>query len=158
VLTEDLLLVVRSEHAKMAAVVQQQQMELHQVQAQYAAYSAMQVRAVLLLTTFSICSSMHTDRRCVPSPRVVEQIDLTEYGANLIFVLTPCRATLRLHLLVLLPRLHLANSPHLHQMANNRRHHHHQRRAILLNQPKPILLIGESPFDISRRTLLTNYI
>ncbi|KAF8892158.1 hypothetical protein BD779DRAFT_1798808 [Infundibulicybe gibba] len=40
VLTEDLLLVVRSEHAKMAAVVHQQQMELHQVQAQYAAYSA----------------------------------------------------------------------------------------------------------------------
>ncbi|KAF9269281.1 hypothetical protein L218DRAFT_851329 [Marasmius fiardii PR-910] len=43
VLTEDLLLVVRSEHAKMAAVVQQQQMELHQAQAQYAAYSAMAV-------------------------------------------------------------------------------------------------------------------
>ncbi|KAK1233495.1 hypothetical protein PQX77_003350 [Marasmius sp. AFHP31] len=42
VLTEDLLLVVRSEHAKMASVVQQQQMELHQAQAQYAAYSAMQ--------------------------------------------------------------------------------------------------------------------
>ncbi|KAL0574025.1 hypothetical protein V5O48_001172 [Marasmius crinis-equi] len=42
VLTEDLLLVVRSEHAKMATVVQQQQMELHQAQAQYAAYSAMQ--------------------------------------------------------------------------------------------------------------------
>ncbi|THU93891.1 hypothetical protein K435DRAFT_182116 [Dendrothele bispora CBS 962.96] len=43
VLTEDLLLVVRSEHAKMAAVVQQQQMELHQMQTQYAAYSAMAV-------------------------------------------------------------------------------------------------------------------
>ncbi|KAG6896354.1 hypothetical protein C0992_008816 [Termitomyces sp. T32_za158] len=41
VLTEDLLLVVRQEHAKVAAVVQQQQMELHQAQAQYAAYSAM---------------------------------------------------------------------------------------------------------------------
>ncbi|ESK85044.1 kh domain-containing protein [Moniliophthora roreri MCA 2997] len=41
VLTEDLLLVVRAEHAKMAAVVQQQQMELHQAQAQYAAYNAM---------------------------------------------------------------------------------------------------------------------
>ncbi|KAK7062517.1 hypothetical protein VNI00_000005 [Paramarasmius palmivorus] len=41
VLTEDLLLVVRAEHAKMAVVVQQQQMELHQAQAQYAAYSAM---------------------------------------------------------------------------------------------------------------------
>ncbi|KAF9466184.1 hypothetical protein BDZ94DRAFT_1158699 [Collybia nuda] len=43
VLTEDLLLVVRSEHAKMAAIVHQQQMELHQAQAQYAAYSAMAV-------------------------------------------------------------------------------------------------------------------
>jgi len=41
VLTEDLLLVVRSEHSKMATVLQQQQMELHQAQAQYAAYSAM---------------------------------------------------------------------------------------------------------------------
>ncbi|KDR68433.1 hypothetical protein GALMADRAFT_257162 [Galerina marginata CBS 339.88] len=41
VLTEDLLLVVRQEHAKMQVVVQQQQQELHQAQAQYAAYSAM---------------------------------------------------------------------------------------------------------------------
>ncbi|KAK0239272.1 hypothetical protein EDD85DRAFT_829632 [Armillaria nabsnona] len=41
VLTEDLLLVVRAEHAKMASVVQQQQMELHQAQMQYAAYSTM---------------------------------------------------------------------------------------------------------------------
>ncbi|GLB41602.1 putative K homology RNA-binding domain containing protein [Lyophyllum shimeji] len=41
VLTEDLLLVVRSEHAKMQAILHQQQMELHQAQAQYAAYSAM---------------------------------------------------------------------------------------------------------------------
>ncbi|KAG6915690.1 hypothetical protein DXG01_010418 [Tephrocybe rancida] len=41
VLTEDLLLVVRQEHAKVAVVVQQQQMELHHAQAQYAAYSAM---------------------------------------------------------------------------------------------------------------------
>ncbi|KAF8916141.1 hypothetical protein CPB85DRAFT_1216939 [Mucidula mucida] len=39
VLTEDLLLVVRAEHAKMASVVQAQQMELHQAQMQYAAYS-----------------------------------------------------------------------------------------------------------------------
>ncbi|PFH50302.1 hypothetical protein AMATHDRAFT_61357 [Amanita thiersii Skay4041] len=39
VLTEDLLLVVRSEHAKMQTVLQQQQMELHQAQAQYAAYA-----------------------------------------------------------------------------------------------------------------------
>ncbi|KAK0436874.1 eukaryotic type KH-domain type I [Armillaria borealis] len=43
VLTEDLLLVVRAEHAKMASVVQQQQMELHQAQMQYAAYSTMAV-------------------------------------------------------------------------------------------------------------------
>ncbi|KNZ81591.1 hypothetical protein J132_11223 [Termitomyces sp. J132] len=41
VLTEDLLLVVRQEHAKVAVIVHQQQMELHQAQAQYAAYSAM---------------------------------------------------------------------------------------------------------------------
>ncbi|KAG6852595.1 hypothetical protein C0991_010720 [Blastosporella zonata] len=39
VLTDDLLLVVRQEHAKVAVVVQQQQMELHHAQAQYAAYS-----------------------------------------------------------------------------------------------------------------------
>ena len=41
VLAEDLLLVVRQEHAKMQLALQQQQMELHQTQAQYAAYSAM---------------------------------------------------------------------------------------------------------------------
>ncbi|TDL24653.1 hypothetical protein BD410DRAFT_98865 [Rickenella mellea] len=40
VLTEDLLEVVRSEHAKAASIMQQQQMELHQAQAAYAAYSA----------------------------------------------------------------------------------------------------------------------
>jgi len=39
VLTEDLLEVVRSEHAKMQSIVQQQQMELHQAQMQYAAYA-----------------------------------------------------------------------------------------------------------------------
>jgi hypothetical protein len=39
VLTDDLLEVVRSEHAKMQLVVQQQQMELHQAQMQYAAYA-----------------------------------------------------------------------------------------------------------------------
>lgn len=43
VLTEDLLQVVRSEHAKMQTILHQQQMELHQAQAQYAAYSAMAV-------------------------------------------------------------------------------------------------------------------
>ena len=40
VLTEDLLEVVRQEHAKARTVLQQQQMELHQAQAAYAAYSA----------------------------------------------------------------------------------------------------------------------
>ncbi|KAJ3738085.1 hypothetical protein EV360DRAFT_97913 [Lentinula raphanica] len=40
VLTEDLLPVVRAEHARMAAIVQAQQMELHQAQQQYAAYAA----------------------------------------------------------------------------------------------------------------------
>lgn len=39
-LTEDLLEVVRGEHDKMKALLQQQQMELHQAQVQYAAYSA----------------------------------------------------------------------------------------------------------------------
>jgi hypothetical protein len=39
-LTEDLLSVVRAEHTKAKAILQQQQMELHQAQAQYAAYNA----------------------------------------------------------------------------------------------------------------------
>ncbi|KAI0073633.1 hypothetical protein K474DRAFT_1603013 [Panus rudis PR-1116 ss-1] len=39
-LTEDLLEVVRAEHAKMKLLLEQQQMELHQAQLQYAAYSA----------------------------------------------------------------------------------------------------------------------
>ncbi|GJE86582.1 KH-domain containing protein [Phanerochaete sordida] len=39
-LTEDLLDVVRQEYNKVKAIVTQQQMELHQAQAQYAAYSA----------------------------------------------------------------------------------------------------------------------
>lgn len=39
-LTEDLLEVVRSEHEKAKAAMQRQQMELHQAQAAYAAYSA----------------------------------------------------------------------------------------------------------------------
>ncbi|KAF8882156.1 hypothetical protein CPB84DRAFT_1817151 [Gymnopilus junonius] len=41
VLTEDLLLVVRQEHAKQQTVIAHQQMELHQAQAQYAVYSQM---------------------------------------------------------------------------------------------------------------------
>jgi len=56
VLTEDLLLVVRSEHAKMAALVQQQQMELHQMQTQYAAYSAMAVGFSPSLLGSLLCS------------------------------------------------------------------------------------------------------
>ncbi|KAJ3492231.1 hypothetical protein NLI96_g109 [Meripilus lineatus] len=40
VLTEDLLEVVRSEHAKVKTIIQQQQMELHQAQIQFAAYNA----------------------------------------------------------------------------------------------------------------------
>jgi len=40
VLTEDLLEVVRGEHAKVKSMLQQQQLELHHAQIQYAAYSA----------------------------------------------------------------------------------------------------------------------
>jgi hypothetical protein len=58
VLTEDLLLVVRQEHAKMQTVIQQQQMELHQAQAQYAAYSAMSV-CVHCLVSFGPISTMY---------------------------------------------------------------------------------------------------
>ena len=46
-LTEDLLEVVRAEHGKARALLQQQQMELHQAQMQYAAYSNYGVRVVL---------------------------------------------------------------------------------------------------------------
>jgi hypothetical protein len=42
-LTDDLLSVVRSEHAKMQAILHQQQMELHNAQAQYAQYAAIGV-------------------------------------------------------------------------------------------------------------------
>lgn len=59
VLTEDLLLVVRQEHAKMQAFLQQQQMELHQAQAQYAAYSAMAAVGILIL------SPQEQERSCV---------------------------------------------------------------------------------------------
>ncbi|KAF8508241.1 eukaryotic type KH-domain type I [Hysterangium stoloniferum] len=43
-LTDDLLEVVRAEHAKARSLLQQQQMELHQAQMQYAAYSSYTVR------------------------------------------------------------------------------------------------------------------
>ena len=57
VLTEDLLDVVRQEHAKMKTVLAQQQMELHQAQVQYAAYSA-----------YAVCICSH-GLRCVPCSR-----------------------------------------------------------------------------------------
>ena len=54
VLTEDLLEVVQAEHAKVKTMLAQQQMELHQAQVQYAAYSAY---AVCTDSSFpSICS------------------------------------------------------------------------------------------------------
>jgi len=46
-----LLEVVRSEHAKVKAVVHQQQMELHQAQLQYAAYSAYVCITLLIILT-----------------------------------------------------------------------------------------------------------
>lgn len=55
-LTEDLLEVVRAEHAKVKAVVHQQQMELHQAQLQYAAYSAyVCITLLIILTLPSAC-------------------------------------------------------------------------------------------------------
>ncbi|KAI0765329.1 eukaryotic type KH-domain type I [Fomes fomentarius] len=49
-LTEDLLEVVRGEHAKVKTLLQQQQMELHQAQVQYAAYNTY---SVCMLRSFS---------------------------------------------------------------------------------------------------------
>jgi hypothetical protein len=54
VLTEDLLLVVRSEHAKVAVAAQQEQMELRQAQMQYAAYTAMASVGLLPSSCFLI--------------------------------------------------------------------------------------------------------
>ena len=68
-LTEDLLQVVRSEHAKMQTVLHQQQMELHQAQAQYAAYSAMAVG------TFISCAGLLVVACCL--------IITTEFDPNL---------------------------------------------------------------------------
>lgn len=45
-LTEDLLIVVKQEHAKSRQAMMEQQMQLQQAQAQYAAYSAYNVRPV----------------------------------------------------------------------------------------------------------------
>lgn len=61
-LTDDLLEVVRQEHAKVKVLVQQQQMELHHAQAQYAAYSAMGVSILRsILNLFLSFSSLHID-------------------------------------------------------------------------------------------------
>lgn len=54
VLTEDLLLVVRQEHAKAATSAQAHQMELHQAQSQYAQYSVRFLH-LLQLALFSTC-------------------------------------------------------------------------------------------------------
>ena len=54
-LTEDLLEVVRAEHAKVKQMLAQQQMELHQAQVQYAAYSAY---GVCMLRSYSCQSVM----------------------------------------------------------------------------------------------------
>lgn len=60
VLTEDLLEVVRAEHAKVKVLLAQQQMELHQAQVQYAAYSAYAVcMNSLILRSFHFLSSAH---------------------------------------------------------------------------------------------------
>ena len=50
-LTEDLLEVVHAEHGKVKAVVHAQQMELHQAQLQYAAYSAYVCITLLIILT-----------------------------------------------------------------------------------------------------------
>lgn len=63
VLADDLLLVVRQEHGKVLAQVQQQQMELHQAQAQYAVYSAMGVslRSPFHLMAFDLVVTFFRD-------------------------------------------------------------------------------------------------
>ncbi|EPS97406.1 hypothetical protein FOMPIDRAFT_1025033 [Fomitopsis schrenkii] len=63
VLTEDLLEVVRQEHAKVKTVVQQQQMELHQAQMQYAAYGY----TVCILCSFDPHAPIWPFRRNHPS-------------------------------------------------------------------------------------------
>ena len=71
-LTEDLLEVVHSEHAKARTVLQQQQMELHQAQAAYAAYSAgYSVRflsfslSIKRIVDSWVCTGIHAStRRC----------------------------------------------------------------------------------------------
>ena len=75
-LTDDLLVVVRQEYAKVQAQLQQQQVELHQAQAQYAAYSAMGVRNTpfdchaysSILTFFSFCQGYVPPPPSAPAP------------------------------------------------------------------------------------------
>ncbi|KAI0674501.1 eukaryotic type KH-domain type I [Trametes maxima] len=62
-LTEDLLEVVRSEHEKMKTVLQQQQMELHQAQVQYAAYSGYGV-CMLRSCLSLLCASLIWPSSC----------------------------------------------------------------------------------------------
>ncbi|KAI0634872.1 hypothetical protein C8Q77DRAFT_1054455 [Trametes polyzona] len=74
-LTEDLLEVVRGEHAKMKTILQQQQMELHQAQVQYAAYS-----------TYGVCMLRSCSRLSVPVSRVAFKLPLRDSGLYLCVV------------------------------------------------------------------------
>ncbi|OCH93930.1 hypothetical protein OBBRIDRAFT_723926 [Obba rivulosa] len=56
VLTEDLLEVVQAEHAKVKVMLQHQQMELHQAQLQYAAYSAYAVCILSFSASPPLCA------------------------------------------------------------------------------------------------------
>lgn len=67
-LTEDLLEVVRSEHAKSRSLLQQQQLELHQAQMQYAAYSTYGVSQSHVIHNFSQHSSCHQQGFAPPPP------------------------------------------------------------------------------------------
>lgn len=68
VLTEDLLLVVRQEHAKMVVFLQHQQMELHQAQAQYAAYSAVAAVGLPYVHSFSSYRLVNADTHSETNP------------------------------------------------------------------------------------------
>ncbi|KAI0702063.1 hypothetical protein C8T65DRAFT_787708 [Cerioporus squamosus] len=72
-LTEDLLEVVRAEHAKVKAMLAHQQMELHQAQVQYAAYNAY---GVCMLRSFSSssCQSPMADKLPLPDPGLYTSI------------------------------------------------------------------------------------
>ena len=74
-LTEDLLEVVHAEHGKVKAVVQQQQMELHQAQLQYAAYSAY-VCITLLIRSSPSSLRLSSRRSCFSYLFLVRMIPL----------------------------------------------------------------------------------